>query len=132
MKFKQQPSSIEQWYDRVITLDRNQRESRREEKRLRGQQEQGQQAPRQKNRKTQLQQLPWPQVWPRRQEAPQQQVQAGPTPMEEVERTNVVRIVITMGNLNIWLEIVEIEEWETELGKVEDWNMDKEIMDNVI
>jgi len=52
--------------------------------------------------------------------------------MEEVERTNVVRIVITMGNLNIWLEIVEIEEWETELGKVEDWNMDKEIMDNVI
>jgi len=39
MKAEQQPSSIEQWYDRAVALDRNWRESRREEKRLKGQQE---------------------------------------------------------------------------------------------
>ena len=33
--------------------------------------------------------MPWPQVWPRRQELPQQQVPIGPAPMEGVERTNV-------------------------------------------
>ena len=31
-----------------------------------------------------------------------------------------------VGNLDIWQEIAEIGEQETELGKVEDWNMDKE------
>jgi len=34
------------------------------------------------------QSLPQPQVWPRRQELPQQQVPTGPAPMEGVERTN--------------------------------------------
>ena len=31
-----------------------------------------------------------------------------------------------VGNLDIWQEIAEIEEQETELGKVEDWNINKE------
>jgi len=42
-----QPSSIEQWYKRATALDRNWRESRREEERLRGKKEQG--APKQKS-----------------------------------------------------------------------------------
>jgi len=42
-----QPSSIEQWYRRATALDRNWRESRREEERLRGKKEQG--APKQKS-----------------------------------------------------------------------------------
>ena len=37
MESEQQPDLIEQWYDRPITLDRNWRESKREEKRLRRQ-----------------------------------------------------------------------------------------------
>ena len=47
MKSEQQPSSIEKQYDQAITLDRNQRKSRREEERLRERQEQGLQTPRQ-------------------------------------------------------------------------------------
>jgi len=39
MESEQQPGSIEQWYDRVIALDRNWRESRREEEKLRERQE---------------------------------------------------------------------------------------------
>jgi len=35
MEAETQPSSIEQWFSRVIALDRNWRESRREEKKLR-------------------------------------------------------------------------------------------------
>jgi len=35
MEAENQPSSIEQWYRRAIALNRNWRESRREEKRLR-------------------------------------------------------------------------------------------------
>jgi len=36
MKAKYQPNSIEQWCKRAIALDRNWRESRREEERLKG------------------------------------------------------------------------------------------------
>ena len=36
MEAENQPGSIEQWFKRAITLDRNRRESRREEERLRG------------------------------------------------------------------------------------------------
>jgi len=36
MKAENQPGSIEQWFRRVITLDRNWSESRREEERLKG------------------------------------------------------------------------------------------------
>ena len=32
--------------------------------------------------------MPWPQVWPRRQETPQQRVPTGPAPMEGMKRTN--------------------------------------------
>ena len=45
-----QPGSIEQWYRRATALDRNWRESRREEERLRGRKEQGGGAPKQEQR----------------------------------------------------------------------------------
>ena len=77
-------TSIEQWYRRATALDRNWRESRREEERLRGRKEQGGGAPKQEK-----QILPRPLVWQRRQQLPQQ-VTTGPAPMEGVERTNAV------------------------------------------
>jgi len=40
MEAENQPSSIEQWFRRATALDRNWRESKREEKRLRGRKEQ--------------------------------------------------------------------------------------------
>ena len=90
MESKQQPSSIEQQYNWTITLDRNQRESKREEERLRGRRNNRAPTPRLNNNETQQQQLPWPQVWPRRQEIPQQQVQTGSAPIKKVKRTNIV------------------------------------------
>ena len=39
IEVENQPSSIEQWFKRAITLDRNWRKSRREEERLRGKKE---------------------------------------------------------------------------------------------
>jgi len=39
MEAENQPSSIKQWFKRAIILDRNWRESRREEERLRGRKE---------------------------------------------------------------------------------------------
>jgi len=36
MEAENQPGSIEQWYRRAMTLDRNWRESRREEEKLKG------------------------------------------------------------------------------------------------
>jgi len=53
MESEWQPSFIDQWYERAIALDRNYRESRREEKRLRRQREQRPQALRQNNQETQ-------------------------------------------------------------------------------
>jgi len=44
------PTSIEQWYRRATALDRNWRESRREEKKLRGKKEVGGGAPKQEQR----------------------------------------------------------------------------------
>ena len=41
MEVENQPGSIEQWYRRAMALDRNWRESRREEERLRGKKKQG-------------------------------------------------------------------------------------------
>ena len=84
MEAENPPASIEQWYRRTTALDRNQRESRKEEERLRGKQEKKTstfwqpQAP--TNRESKIQ------VWPRR----QQQAPTGPAPMEGVERTNAV------------------------------------------
>ena len=77
-------SSIENWYRRATALDRNWRESRKEEERLRGKKETGG-----GGQKQEKQNLPRPLVWQRRQPLPQQ-VTTGPTPMEGVERTNVV------------------------------------------
>ena len=47
MEAENLPASIEQWYRRATALDRNWRESRREEERLRGKKEQGEGAPKQ-------------------------------------------------------------------------------------
>ena len=82
MEAENPPASIEQWYRRAIALDRNWRESRREEERLRGKKKG---APKQE----QQQILPRPLVWQRRQ-MPSQQATTGPAPMEGVERTNAV------------------------------------------
>ena len=66
-----------------MALDRNWRESRREEERLRKKEigEGGQ--------KQERQSLPRPLVWQRRQSLPQQAT-TGPAPIEGVERTNAV------------------------------------------
>jgi len=85
MEVENPPAFIEQWYRRATALDRNWRESRREEERLRGKKEIGGGAPKQE----QQQILPQPLVWQRRQ-MPPQQVTTGPAPMEGIERTNVV------------------------------------------
>ena len=85
MESENPPTSIEQWYRRATALDRNWRESRREEERLRGKKEQGGGAPKQEQR----QNLPRPLVWQRRQPLPQQAT-IGPAPMEGIERTNAV------------------------------------------
>ena len=85
MEAENPPTSIENWYRRAMALDRNWRESRREEERLRGRKEQGGGAPKQEQKQI----LPRPLVWQRRQQLPQQ-VTTGPAPMEGVERTNAV------------------------------------------
>ena len=85
MESENPPSSIEQWYRRATALDRNWRESRREEERLRGKKEATGGAPKQEQRQS----LPQPLVWQRRQPMPQQAT-TGPAPMEGIERTNAV------------------------------------------
>jgi len=86
MEAENPPTSIENWYRRATALDRNWRESRKEEERLRGKKETtGGGAPKQE----QIQSLPQLLVWQRRQPLPQQ-VTTGPAPMEGVERTNAV------------------------------------------
>jgi len=83
MEVENPPASIEQWYRRATALDRNWRESRREEERLR-KKEVGGGAPKQEQRQS----LPRLLVWQRRQIP--QQATMGPAPMEGIERTNVV------------------------------------------
>ena len=68
MKSEQQPGSIEQWYDKTIVLDRNQRESRREKERLRERKDNGIPALRLNDAEVLRQQMSQPQVWPKRQE----------------------------------------------------------------
>ena len=82
MEAENPPAFIEQWYRRAIALDRNWRESRREEEKLRKKEVGG-------GKQEQRQSLPRPLVWQRRQPLPQQATM-GPAPMEGVERTNVV------------------------------------------
>ena len=84
MEAENPPASIEQWYRRATALDRNWRESRREEERLRGKKEAMGSAPKQKQRQSLLQPL----VWQRRQMP--QQATMGPALIEGVERMNVV------------------------------------------
>ena len=66
-----------------MALDRNWRESRKEEERLKGRKEGG------GVQKQERQSLPQPLVWQRRQPMPQQAT-IGPAPMKGVERTNAV------------------------------------------
>jgi len=47
-------------------------------------------------------------------------------------QTRKIGIATTVESSDIWPGIVETEEWKTELGEVEDLNMDREIMDKVI
>ena len=84
MEAENPPTSIENWYRRATALDRNWRESRREEERLRGKKEQGGGALKQEQRQS----LPRPLVWQRKQTP--QQATTGPALMEGVERTNAV------------------------------------------
>ena len=64
MEAENLPASIEQWYRRATALDRNWRESRREEERLRKKEVGG-------GKQEQRQSLPRPLVWQRRQPLPQ-------------------------------------------------------------
>ena len=50
MEAENPPASIEQWYRRATALDRNWRESRREEERLKGRRKMGEIAPKQEQR----------------------------------------------------------------------------------
>ena len=50
MEAENPPTSIEQWYRRATALDRNWRESRKEEERLQGRKEQGGGAPKMEQR----------------------------------------------------------------------------------
>jgi len=83
MEAENPPASIEQWYRRAMALDRNWRESQREEERLRKKETGG------GGQKQERQSLPRPLVWQRRQPL-SQQATTGPAPMEGVERTNAV------------------------------------------
>jgi len=65
---------------------------RREEERLREKRDNGAPALRVNHREIPQQPWSWPQVWPRRQKLPQQWAQAGPVPMEGVERMNAVMV----------------------------------------
>ena len=85
MESENPPTSMELWYRRATALDRNWRESRREEEKLRGKKEPGGGAPKQEQRQS----LPRPLVWQRRQPLPQQAT-TGPAWMEGVERMNAV------------------------------------------
>jgi len=52
MEAENPPTSIEQWYKRATALDRNWRESKREEERLRGKKEATGSAPKQEQRQS--------------------------------------------------------------------------------
>ena len=63
MEAENQPATIEHWFSRAIALDRNWRESKREEERLREKKENsGALAPKLNNQEVLEQSLPWPQV----------------------------------------------------------------------
>ena len=98
MKIEQQPTLIKQQYNRVVVLDRNWRESKREEERLRRQQEQRPQVLRANITQVLRQVIIWPQVWPRKQKVFQQQALARSTPMEGVKRTNAAIIHLKPAN----------------------------------
>ena len=83
MEAENPPASIEQWYRRATALDRNSRESRREEERLKKKEIGG------GTQKQERQILPRPLAWQRRQPL-SQQATTRPALMEGIERTNAV------------------------------------------
>ena len=85
MEVENLPVFIKQWYKRAMTLDRNWKESRREEERLRGKKETRGGALKQEQKTI----MPRLLVWQRRQ-MPPQQTTTGPALMEGIERTNAV------------------------------------------
>ena len=85
MEAENLPAFIEQWYRRATALNKNWRESKREEERLKGKKEMGGGTSKQE----QQQILPRLLVWQRRQ-VPPQQATTGPVLMEGVERTNMI------------------------------------------
>jgi len=87
MEVENSPTSIENWYRRVTALDRNWRESRREEERLRGKKEAMGGAPKQEQRQI----MPCLKVRQSRRH-PHQQVTIQTVMIDGVERTNVVVI----------------------------------------
>ena len=84
MEVENPPTFIKEWYKRATALDRNWRESKREEERLR-RKKTGGMASKQKQRQI----MPRLLVWQRRQQL-LQQATTGPAPMEGVERMNAV------------------------------------------
>ena len=84
METENQSASIEQWYKRATALNRNWRESRQKEKRLREKKKMGR-----GQKQEQKTILPRLLVWQRRQ-MPSQQATIGPALMEGVERTNAI------------------------------------------
>ena len=91
MEAEYQPSSIKQQFKRAIALDRNWRESKREEERLRGRKENnGTPASKSNNGEIQRQIVLQPQVQQKRQKMPSQQAIIEPALMERVERMNMV------------------------------------------
>ena len=94
MEAENPPTSIEQWYRRATALDRNWRESRREEERLRKKEVGGGVL------KQERQSMPQPLVWQRRQPLPQQATM-GPALMEGVERMNAVVLRRTGQNTRV-------------------------------
>jgi len=143
MEAENPPASIEQWYRRATALDRNWRESRREEEKLRGKKEATGSAPKQEQR----QNLSRPLVWQRRQTP--QQATIGPALMEGVERTNAVVVrglgqsagvpprrdpfameidqgqnCYACGVLGTWPVTVGIMGGEEEWQRIEEWSME--------
>jgi len=82
MEAKNPPASIEQWYRRETALDRNWRESRREEEQLRKKEVGG-------GKQKQRQSLPRPLMWQRRQPLSQQATTVL-APIEGIGKTNAV------------------------------------------
>jgi len=104
METENQPGFIEHWFNKAIVLNRNWKENRREEERLRGKKENNRAlTPRLNNQEAHRQILPQLQVWPRRQEMPQQQVLTGPALLWNTLNTNNFYFILFYFADFIWI-----------------------------